>query len=279
MNFIGNDRARARLSRFSAQRPNSLLIRGPEGVGKFTSAVWYAKHLICGDAHEMCKSCDRIERMVHPDILALRLEGLSIGIGDVREAIRWGSDAPLEGAMKVVVIEDAHRLTPQAANALLKMTEEPPATTRFVLTAAGRVLPTLESRCTPIEFVAIPAAEIAEALGGGEKADLAASHASGSYSAAKALLEGGMLDRKADMLKFLTGGRPHQAFAILKADDQVDAWFRMFNIACREAATTLPGSRLASLRTAMRGAEDAAAWVTTTARFHICTALAEWAEG
>ena len=65
-------------------------------------------------------------------------DGLSIGVGEMRALVRVAGRAPSQGRWQVVLVEDADRLTEQAANALLKAIEEPPPRTVFLLCAPSR---------------------------------------------------------------------------------------------------------------------------------------------
>jgi DNA polymerase III delta prime subunit len=102
----------------------------------------------------------------HPDFLRLEAEGRWLGINEVRSLILWARYAPVSGAQRVAVVGPAERLTPEAANALLKLLEEVPPYLAPLLYAesADRVLPTLRSRCA-LRLVPTPAEAWAEALG------------------------------------------------------------------------------------------------------------------
>jgi DNA polymerase-3 subunit delta' len=96
-----------------------------------------------------CINCTSVIDGSHADIELIRTEGLSIKVDEVRELITRTSWSPSVGNYRVVVIEDADRLTESAANALLKVIEEPGARTVWLLCAPTLtdVLPTIRSRC------------------------------------------------------------------------------------------------------------------------------------
>ena len=105
-----------------------------------------------GNAMELCK-----EWRVHPnDTLRLKVpeDKQSIGISDVKEAVRFIHLSPRQSALAILIIEDAHLLTPEAAQALLKTLEEPPATVRIILEAPQEemLIPTIISRCQHVRI-------------------------------------------------------------------------------------------------------------------------------
>ena len=96
-----------------------------------------------------CAECLSVTAGSHADVELIRTEGLSIKVDEIRDLISRSSWAPSVAAWRVVVIEDADRLTDSAANALLKVVEEPGLRTVWLLCAPTLtdVLPTIRSRC------------------------------------------------------------------------------------------------------------------------------------
>jgi DNA polymerase-3 subunit delta' len=147
-------------------------------VGKFVVAKAVASALNCLtpvdnaggfaiDACGVCRSCDRIDRDVHVDVLVLEPdERASIKIDVVRAALERTSYRPFEGRRRVVIIRDADTLEVAAQNSLLKSLEEPPASTVFLLTTAvpGVLLPTIRSRCMRLSFGRLSEREVADVL-------------------------------------------------------------------------------------------------------------------
>jgi DNA polymerase-3 subunit delta' len=134
----------------SQNMTHSWLFTGPPGSGRSNAAIAFAAGLLCEKGG--CGSCINCITTIdgsHADIELIRTEGLSIKVDEVRELITRTSWSPSVGNYRVVVIEDADRLTESAANALLKVIEEPGARTVWLLCAPTLtdVIPTIRSRC------------------------------------------------------------------------------------------------------------------------------------
>ncbi len=128
---------------------HAWLFTGPPGSGRSNAAIAFAAALVCEKAGcGSCSNCKSALAGTHGDVELIRTEGLSIKIDEIRELITRAAWAPSTGDYRVVVIEDADRLTESAANALLKAIEEPGAHTVWLLCAptATDVLPTIRSR-------------------------------------------------------------------------------------------------------------------------------------
>ncbi len=129
---------------------HSWLFTGPPGSGRSNAAISFAAALLCEKGGcGVCTNCLTVKDGSHADIELIKTEGLSIKVDEVRELITRTSWSPSVGNYRVVVIEDADRLTESAANALLKVIEEPGARTVWLLCAPTLtdVLPTIRSRC------------------------------------------------------------------------------------------------------------------------------------
>src|SRR2546428_751035 len=115
-----------------------------------------------------CAHCTRAGAGTHPDLhlVARDPERRDIRIEQVRELTRWLALQPLMAARKVGVLDDAHCLSEQAQNALLKTLEEPPGSAVLVLVAssAALLLPTVRSRCQVVRLEPLPAAEAVRVL-------------------------------------------------------------------------------------------------------------------
>ena len=137
-------------SNISQNMTHSWLFTGPPGSGRSNTAIAFAAGLLCEKGGcSTCINCTSVIDGSHADIELMRTEGLSIKVDEVRELITRTSWSPSVGNYRVVVIEDADRLTEPAANALLKVIEEPGARTVWLLCAPTLtdVIPTVRSRC------------------------------------------------------------------------------------------------------------------------------------
>jgi DNA polymerase III subunit delta' len=157
----------------------SLILSGPEGVGKRLTAISIAQELNCVDRtadHESacgkCAVCSRIARGTHPDVMTIEPgETGSIKIEQVRAAIDRAVFRPFEGRRRVTIIERADALVPAAQNALLKTLEEPLPASVFILVTSrpDALLSTVRSRCAHLRFGRLQVAEVATVLERSEK--------------------------------------------------------------------------------------------------------------
>ena len=133
----------------SQEMTHAWLFTGPPGSGRSNAALAFAAALVCrnGGCND-CTDCNTATAGSHADVELIKTEGLSIKIDEVRDLITRASWSPAVGNYRVVVIEDADRLTESAANALLKAIEEPGLRTVWLLCAPSStdVLPTIRSR-------------------------------------------------------------------------------------------------------------------------------------
>ncbi len=219
-----------RLWRAARERrlPHALFFEGPEGIGKFTAARWFAQGLLCerGPAAPCghCGPCKRVlsggERGNHPDLLVLDPADPALEQDFERSPawkihrIAYRPDAPdvddpeycverflalrpMEGGFRPVVIREAHRLNPQAQNALLKTLEEPRPWTLLVLEThrSALLLPTIKSRCVRMRF-----------------------ERPGTEECVRILLEHGIAPAAAPLLARMALGSPGRALEAARAD-------------------------------------------------------------
>ena len=147
--------AASRTGEESQEMTHAWVFTGPPGSGRSSAAVAFAQALICpNNGCGTCSDCNSTKTHGHPDVEIIRTEGLSIKVEEVRELLTRVAWAPSMGGWRVVVMEDADRLTESAANALLKAIEEPGTRTVWLLCAPTLhdVLPTIRSRCRHLQL-------------------------------------------------------------------------------------------------------------------------------
>ncbi len=161
------------------------LIAGAEGIGKATLAYRLARHVL-SDPHdrdqfaqslataEESPATRQVRALSHPGLLVLRRTydtkakrfGASISIDEVRRLRNFLGLSSGEDAWRVVIVDTADDLNPNAANALLKSLEEPPVRTIFLLLTSepGRLLPTIRSRCRVLDLPALSSEPLRQAV-------------------------------------------------------------------------------------------------------------------
>ncbi len=238
-NIIGQKRVISLLKRtlLGQRMPHALLLHGPRGVGKEAVALELAKALFCQNDEiycNICSDCKRVGQLSHPDLVAifpapkqLKIEELQL----IRESIvknpyyrtqLWANPFILidiirnlkktvamksyENKGRVVIMMEAHRITTEAANSLLKILEEPLGKLTMVLISSqpNLLLPTIVSRCQKIRFDPLTWSDIEEALIereniNHEQAKIIARMSFGSYRRALELLDENV-DEKQDLM-------------------------------------------------------------------------------
>lgn len=154
--------------------PPSLLFFGSDALGMRRAAVVLAQALNClqaiDDACGNCFACQAIARGNFPDVIAVGGESKknkkSIGVEETRELRQLALMRPMVGRSRVFLINDADLMTVEAANSLLKILEEPPGFSYFILitTNLDLILPTIQSRCRLVFFPPLSPEQIEKAL-------------------------------------------------------------------------------------------------------------------
>ena len=148
-----------KLSLKNKSMAHAYLFSGPRGVGKTTIARLIAKGVNClnlkenGEPCNECKNCKAINEGRFSDLIEIDAAS-NRSIDEIRSLKEKINYQPVEGLKKVYIIDEAHMLTKEAFNALLKTLEEPPAHVMFILatTELEKILPTIISRCQRYDF-------------------------------------------------------------------------------------------------------------------------------
>jgi len=244
--FLGNARAVEILTRAIEQDrlPHAMIFSGPSGVGKCTLALLVAQYLNCPSPAsngpcDNCPTCQRIRAVIesryleceslkeprpcgscsacrirakcHPDVRLIEPEKNTIRIEQVRELIGEIAFQPLEARYRVVILDPAEQMRPEAHNSLLKTLEEPPSRTVIILVTTNpyMLLQTIRSRSRMLQFGEIPQSQIEQHLVDHEgktveEARLAAVLSGGSMAAALDFNTEEYLDIRQQALQFVT---------------------------------------------------------------------------
>lgn len=165
--IVGHGRVVALLERELESPANAYLFVGATAVGKATVARHFATALLCPTGDPECNVCRRARSGNHSDLVSVAPEGrATLGVDQVRSIVVQAAMSPVEGERKVFLFEEAGLMTDQAANALLKTLEEPPASTVFILVAESEdeFPATIASRCRTVHFGRVAESELVSAL-------------------------------------------------------------------------------------------------------------------
>lgn len=195
-------------------------------MGKRTAARILAEALLCRDrgcgteSCGRCPSCLKVRAQTHADLTWIGPEGRNLKVSEIRAAEQRLRLRPLEGSRKVLVLERAHTMTPEAQNALLKTLEEPPGDATLILTTSrpNVLLPTVRSRCQRVPFAPMDTEAVVSLLRedglGADEAQVVAALAHGSVGRARELDVDALLqvrDTAAELDFLLCPGAPASA--------------------------------------------------------------------
>lgn len=167
---VGQEAAVAQFRR-AASPEGSLaqawLVTGPPGSGRSTAARAFAATLQCEHRTGCgaCAACRTVLAGTHPDVTVVATDKLSIAKEEVRALVMTAQRAPATGRHRVLIVEDADRMSPGTFNVLLKSIEEPPPSTVWMLCApsAEDLAPTIRSRCRLVTLT-VPGADVVAEL-------------------------------------------------------------------------------------------------------------------
>lgn len=167
---VGQDAAVAQFRRAASPQGSlaqAWLVTGPPGSGRSTAARAFAATLQCeeGTGCGHCRACRTTLAGTHPDVTVVATDKLSIAKEEVRALVMTAQRSPATGRHRVVIVEDADRMTAGTFNVLLKSIEEPPPSTVWMLCApsAEDLAPTIRSRCRLVTL-SVPSSEVVAEL-------------------------------------------------------------------------------------------------------------------
>lgn len=166
MSIIGHKELITHLESINKDPTNTFLFCGPVSVGKRTVAFELSKSILCETKKEEChcKSCKRFPSD-HPDFLCVGRKD-KIKVDDIEKILDFSMTTPFLSKNKIIIIDNAHNITWEAANRLLKILEEPPSFFSFFLISSEpqKILPTILSRCISFEFKSLTREDLTNIL-------------------------------------------------------------------------------------------------------------------
>ncbi len=227
---VGQEEAVSRLIGASVSPVHAYLLLGPRGSGSLQAALGFAALLLSNESEG--QALERHQRLAldqkHPDLVVVEAQGATLRVSEAEAIIRHGSISPVEGKRKVILVQGVDAIEQAAIGKLLKVIEEPPASTIFVL-LADKVLPeivTIASRCVTVEFgpISVPVLEtvlVAEGVDP-KRAKAAASASGGDIDRARLLVTDEALAVRAELWRSIperldgTGSMVHELTAQLR---------------------------------------------------------------
>lgn len=206
--IIGQDRAISFLKKVITGNkiPHAYLFTGISGVGKTSTAIAMSQALNCNETIEgagcgQCKTCRQIKNGTFTDLVIIEPDGYFIKIEQVRELNHALYFKPASGRYRISIINNAEKMTEEAANSFLKTLEEPPQGNVLILKVVEPLdlLPTIVSRCQKIPFRPLPESLIDKQLRArfdisDKDSRLLSKLSDGSLGAAIEMFEVGMLE-------------------------------------------------------------------------------------
>lgn len=227
---IGQPQAVARLTKAAENPVHAYMLLGRRGTGTYRAALGFAG-LLLGNAADEGAGRERAVRLAveakHPDLTIFEAEGAALRVSEADAIIKAGLRTPVEGNRKVIVVIGVDAIEEAAIGKLLKVVEEPPPSTVFVL-LADEVPPeivTIASRCVPVEFGPVSQGELEAALfvAGVEpkRAKMAASAAAGDLERARLLATDDALADRAELWRSIPEALDGTGFKVCTLVDEV----------------------------------------------------------
>ncbi len=215
---------------------HSWLITGPPGSGRSNLAFAFAAALLSpGDPDGDEATRRQVEARTHPDLGVLSTERVIISIEEVRTLVTSSQFSPSVSRFRVMIIEDADRMTERTSNVLLKALEEPPPRTVWILCAPSEadLIPTVRSRVRSVRLRVPPVADVAELIARRDGVDLAVA----TRAAREAQSHIGMAHRLAtnEGARARREGTLEAALGIHTVSDAVIAAGRLLEMAAEDA--------------------------------------------
>lgn len=230
-NIIGHEFQRKIIKRAVSENlvSHSYLFCGPDGIGKKLIANEFAKLINCNnqgviDSRDCeCNSCAKIDKGIHPDVIYVQFEGIkSIKVEQIREGVEDRLFLKsFEARFKVVIVDEAERMSNGAQNAFLKTLEEPPPNSVIILITSSpdSLLPTIRSRCQLVRFNPLPEELILIELNkknvlSAEEARISAKLSRGSLGRALSF-DIDTLNWRKELIQFLMNLKPASAMRVI----------------------------------------------------------------
>lgn len=227
--LVGQKPVIERLTRAADAPVHAYLFLGAPGTGARRAANGFAALLLSAELEP--EAAARAIRLAvagtHPDLITIEAEGSTLRVEEANEILRAGQTSPVESSRKVIVVVGVDDIQEAAIGKLLKLIEEPPASTIFVL-LADNVPPeivTIASRCVTVEFAPL-ATNIIEATLVGEgvaipRAKAAAAAAAGDLERARLLARDDALSARADLWRGLPGRLDGRGVTVWELTQQI----------------------------------------------------------